>query len=427
LFKKQKLLNGVYREVVGISDELESIMCFLKDVDARAKKGGDLQYGMKVWVKQVREVAFLIEDVLDEYILHVAQHRHQHGFVAFLHKIGRLLKKLKPHHDIAIKIQDIKTSVSKIKEQRERYSINSLEQGSCGGATNATWLDPRVGSLFIEEGEVVGIESTRDDLVSWLLGGAIKRSMILVVGMGGIDKTTLAKKVYENNLVKGNFDCRVWITVSQSYNIKKILMAMTKQIHQTKKLAPREIDMMDEITLISQLRQYFEQKKYVVVFYDVWKLQFWEIVKHALPYNNRGNEIIITTRSDHVGVCCKESSSDQVLKLQPLSQEKAWELFYRKSFQSEFQRHCPRELVRLSLDIVRKSEGLPLAIIAISGLLSTKEKVPLEWQKLYDGLNFEVESNPHLTSTTKIISLRYHEAEAMAAIAIVQLMLLVWC
>ncbi|XP_059440117.1 putative disease resistance protein At1g50180 [Corylus avellana] len=98
LVQEAKLLNGVHREVVGISDELESIKCFMKDVDARAKKGGDLQDGMKVWVKQVREAAFHIEDVLDEYILHVAQHHHQHGFVAFLHKIGWLLKKLKPQY-----------------------------------------------------------------------------------------------------------------------------------------------------------------------------------------------------------------------------------------------------------------------------------------------------------------------------------------
>ncbi|KAE8056464.1 hypothetical protein FH972_013236 [Carpinus fangiana] len=92
LVQEAKLLNSVHREVVGISDELESIMCFLKDVDGRAKKGGDLQDGMKVWVKQVRESAFHIEDVLDEYILRVAQHRQRHGFVAFLHKIGCLLK-----------------------------------------------------------------------------------------------------------------------------------------------------------------------------------------------------------------------------------------------------------------------------------------------------------------------------------------------
>jgi len=403
---ESKLLRGIHREVVDIRDELESIQCFLKDTD----KGGDLQDGVKIWVKQVREVAYHIEDVIDEYVLHVAQRLHQQSFIAFLHKIGHSLKTIKPHHDIATKIQDIKISVREIKDRRERYGFSSLDQGSSSKATNVTWHDLRVGSLFIEEDEVVGIESTRDELVSWLVGGVSKRSVISVVGMGGIGKTTLTKKVYENESVKGHFDCCVWITVSQSYNLLKILMSMTKQIYGEKETAtPGQINMTDEITLISQLRKCLQQKRYVVVFDDVWKIEFWEIVKHALPYNDRGSRIIITTRNDLIGVSCKESLYDQVHKLQPLSQDKAWELFCRKAFQTEFQGGCPRELVRQSMDIVRKCEGLPLAIVAIGGLLSTKEKVPLEWQKLLDSLCSELECNPHLTSITNILFLSYHD------------------
>jgi disease resistance protein RPM1 len=397
---ESKLLRGIHREVVDIRDELESIQCFLKDTD----KGGDLQDGVKIWVKQVREVAYHIEDVIDEYVLHVAQR-----FIAFLHKIGRLLKKIKPHHDIATKIQDIKISVREIKERSERYGFSSSDQGSSSRATNVTWHDPRVGSLFIEEDEVVGIESTREELVSWLVGGVSKRSVISVVGMGGIGKTTLTKKVYDNESVKGHFDYRVWITVSQSYNVSKILMSMTKQIYQATETAPGQIDMTDEITQISQLRKCLQQKRYVVVFDDVWKIEFWEIVKHALPCNDKGSRIIITTRSDLIGVSCKESLYDQVHKLQPLSQDKAWELFCRKAFQTEFRGGCPRELVTLSMDIVRKCEGLPLAIVSIGGLLSTKEKVQLEWQKLNDSLSSELECNPHLTSITNILSLSFHD------------------
>jgi len=402
---ESKLLRGVHQQVLDIRDELESIQCFLKDTD----KGGDLQDGVKTWVKQVREVAYHIEDVIDEYVLHMAQRLHQQSFLAFLHKIGRLLKKIKPHHNIATKIQDIKISVREIKERRERYGFSSSDQGSSSRATNVTWHDPRVGSLFIEEDEVVGIEPTREELVSWLVGGVSKRSVISVVGMGGIGKTTLTKKVYENESVKGHFECRVWITVSQSYNVSKILMSMTKQIYQAKVTAPGKIDMTDEITQISQLRKCLQQKRYVVVFDDVWKREFWEIVKHALPCNDRGSRIIITTRSDLIGVSCKESLYDQVHKLQPLSQDKAWELFCKKAFQTEFQGGCPRELVTLSMDIIRKCEGLPLAIVAIGGLLSTKEKVPLEWQKLHDSLSSELECNPNLTSITNILSLSYHD------------------
>lgn len=368
LVQEASLLRGVHREIVGIRDELESIKCFLKDAEARTEKG-DVHDGLKTWVKQVREAAYHIEDVIDEYVLHIAQQRHEEGFAAFLHKIGSLLKKLKPNHEIATKIQDIKILVREIKERSERYRFNSSEQSSRSGATNVTWHDPRVGSLFIEDDEVVGIESTRDEFISWLVGGASRRSVISLVGMGGIGKTTLAKKVYENDSVKGHFDCRVWITVSQSYNMQKILMTMTKQVYQAKQRAQGEIYLMEETMLISQLREYLHQKKYVVVLDDVWKTEFWEVVKHALPCNNRGSRIVITTRSDHIGASCKESSFDQVHRLQPLSQEKAWELFCRKAFQSELQGCCPRELVRLSLDIVRRCEGLPLALVAIGGLL----------------------------------------------------------
>jgi disease resistance protein RPM1 len=132
-------------------------------------------------------------------------------------------------------------------------------------------------------------------------------------------------------------------------------------------------------------------------------------VKHALPYNDRGSMIIITTCSDLIGVSCKESLFNQVHKLQPLSQDKAWELFCSNAFHFEFQRCCPKELVKLSMDIVKKCEGLPLAIVAIGGLLSTKEMVPLERKKLYESLNLELECDPHLTSVTKIISLSYHD------------------
>ena len=61
----------------------------------------------------------------------------------------------------------------------------------------------------------------------------------------------------------------------------------------------------------------------------------------------------------------------------------------------------------MSNNIVRKCKGLPLAIVAIGGLLSTKSKTVFEWQKVIQNLNLELQRNAHLTSLTKILSLSY--------------------
>ncbi|PON57853.1 P-loop containing nucleoside triphosphate hydrolase, partial [Parasponia andersonii] len=55
------------------------------------------------------------------------------------------------------------------------------------------------------ETEVVGIESTRDELIAKLEGRSPPRTVISLVGTGRIDKTTLAHQVYIR--AKGlNFD-----------------------------------------------------------------------------------------------------------------------------------------------------------------------------------------------------------------------------
>ena len=50
---------------------------------------------------------------------------------------------------------------------------------------------------------------------------------------------------------------------------------------------PEGTDAMNETSLITQLREYLEDKRYAVVFYDVWKLEFWKFIKYVLLENKR--------------------------------------------------------------------------------------------------------------------------------------------
>ncbi|GMP78433.1 hypothetical protein CsSME_00034356 [Camellia sinensis var. sinensis] len=381
LANEVKLLKGVRKEIVSIKAELERIHSFLEDAESRAETGDK---GVKIWVKQVRQVAYRIQDVIDENILLVLPK--QPGLFGSLSKVARTITKLKPRHQIASQIQDIKNTIREIKEGADRYAFStssSTEHTSTSTSTSTKdnmWRDPRLAFLFIGDDEVVGIESPKSELISRLVDkNQSQRAVISLVGMDGIGKTTLAKKVYDSQEMAAHFDCKAWITVSQSYKPKELLKTMIEQLSRKDVLTlPDEgID-----SLIAKARGYLYEKKYVVVFDDVWQIDFWGSIRHALPQNSKGRRVIITTRSEQVAAFCKESSVDHVHELQALSEEKAWELFCMKAFQLDFGGHCPLELEEISHEIVKKCEGLPLAIVAIGGLLSTKKQGYIRMAKI---------------------------------------------
>ncbi|GMP78467.1 hypothetical protein CsSME_00034388 [Camellia sinensis var. sinensis] len=401
LASEVELLRGVRKEMVSIKAELERIHSFLKDAESRAETGDE---GVKIWVKQVRQVAYRIQDVIDEHILLVLPK--QPGLYGSLHKVIRTITKLKPRHEIASQIQDIKTTIREIKEGAARYGFStSTSSGHISTSKDNMWLDPRLDSLFIGDDEVVGIESPKYELISRLVDqNQSQRAVILVVGMGGIGKTTLAKKVYDSQEVAAHFNCKAWIPVSQSYKPEEILKTMIQQLSGIYVLPDEGIE-----SLIVKLRGYLSEKRYAIVFDDVWQIDFWGSIRHAFPKNSEGSRVIITTRSEQVAAFCKETSVDHVHELQALSEEKAWELFCTKAFQLDFGGHCPLELEKISHEIVRKCEGLPLAIVAIGGLLSTKNKGISEWQKFYGSMHSELERNPKLTSIRKILLFSYND------------------
>ena len=132
-------------------------------------------------------------------------------------------------------------------------------------------------------------------------------------------------------------------------------------------------------------------------------------MEHALLDHDNGSRILATTRNEDVANFSRGSSLVHVYRIEPSTQKGAWELFCNKAFRFEFKGQCPKDLEGLSRDIVRRCGGLPpLAIVAVSGLLATKEKTVLEWKKALRGLGGSaMVSDPYIDNVTNILSLSY--------------------
>ncbi|XP_048134047.1 disease resistance protein RPM1-like [Rhodamnia argentea] len=127
---------------------------------------------------------------------------------------------------------------------------------------------------------------------------------------------------------------------------------------------------------------------------DTAAISFWpEFCSRAIKELPRHNQ---QSGHDH-GV-----SSE--VELQCLSPEESWSLFCKKAFRGK---PCPPHLEHLSLQILRKCEGLPLAIVAIGGLLFAKDDQ--EWEMIARSLAAELETDDKMQIFGKILSLSYSD------------------
>jgi len=108
-------------------------------------------------------------------------------------------------------------------------------------------------------------------------------------------------------------------------------------------------------------------------------------------------------------VSCKKSSFIEVLELQPLTDEQSLELFNKKAFKFDYGGCCPKELIGITNEIVKKCKGLPIAIVSIGGLLSTREKNGFEWQRFTKNLSLELRKDAHLIGVKEILGFSYDD------------------
>ncbi|MQL86983.1 hypothetical protein Taro_019512 [Colocasia esculenta] len=405
LQKEEQLLSGARTGARDIKDELDTIQSLLRDADAGE---AGRKHGFRTWVQQAREIAYDIEDVLEEFMLHFEQPRGRGGLSTFIRRSSHFLKHLRARRRIATQIQELRSQVQTISVRMNMYNLSGcLDDSSNPGRDRSH--DRHVASLFVEEAELVGIDKPREELIGWLVAGddpSLK--VISVVGMGGLGKTTLVRKVYDDERVKGLFSCRAWLTVTRSFTIEDLLKSIIRQFSEDGfEPLPEEMDAMEDIQLTAILRSYLRDKRYVVVFDDVWHINAWEGVKHALPNSNCGSRILVTTRIGDVGSSSSVESFGRVYHLQRLPPGEARVLFCKKAFRLR-RGIPPPELEELSRDIVRICDGLPLAIVAIGGLLSKKEKSVAEWRALRDNLHSELANNPNLEPIKRILLLSYN-------------------
>ncbi|XXG73193.1 hypothetical protein AAC387_Pa07g2153 [Persea americana] len=393
LLQEASLVEGLDSNLDDIRCELQSIQSFLRDSDLKNESNG-----VRTWVAQVRDVAYDIEDIIDKFMYHMT--KNNFGAHGVIYNMVCLPRYCFSSHQIATQLQEIKSKITDIYERGKRYGFVEEASSSRGKDTGEDKKSFPESVHFVPDNDIVGIEDNKNYLIRWLKDKEPQRMVLSVVGMGGLGKTTLVTKAYKVVELKDCFHCCACITISQSYKIREILQSLIKELYKSNDApVPHNIGQMSYEDLVSTLIAYLQPnnsrpKRYVIVLDDVWDMNVWQDIKVALPDSGCGSRVILTTRNEDVASSLGVGS--QVIHLEPLCPNSAWDLFCNRAFWNDADKSCPPELNPYARSLVRKCEGLPLAIVSIGGLMSLKEKTALEWKKVEVSLNWELSNNPNL-------------------------------
>ena len=136
----------------------------------------------------------------------------------------------------------------------------------CHAETNVVTRKREPTHSFVREEDVIGREEDKNAIILLLLESNMEENVLVIpiVGIGGLGKTTLAQYVYNDENVKSYFKLKMWVCISDVFNLKVILEKIIASAT-SNALGNLEIDQLQ-----SQLHENIFQKKYLLVLDDLW-------------------------------------------------------------------------------------------------------------------------------------------------------------
>ncbi|KAL0341538.1 UNVERIFIED_CONTAM: putative disease resistance protein [Sesamum calycinum] len=383
---EREKIEILYKEVSFLQDFLEGYS------QSRDKE-------IEVLVRQIAVIADEAEDIIECHVVDQIREgcdgrRHDMASLSFSMSLSIFCQDI---DKIIEKLDSIKKELMIVKEERV---FQELITSKTSVLASSSKLPPTVKNF------VVGFDEQLVCIMEELTGYKDDLQIMSIVGMGGIGKTTLARTAFDHPYIVHYFsDKRIWITVSQKYNVRETLLGVLNDIgvggREDVEIGKSLVECRDDELGEKMYKRLFGEK-YLIVLDDVWSTEIWDGLKLFFPKNRRGSRIVVTTRQSSLAVSL---GSQNPYLMNFLNKDQSWNLLCEKVFSQE---GCPiPELEDVGKVIADGCGGLPLAIVVISGLLAKSDMTREFWQFVAENVSSYANSGDD-EHCLKILTLSYN-------------------
>ncbi|KAK1418898.1 hypothetical protein QVD17_28049 [Tagetes erecta] len=401
----EKLASAALKNIArykGIETEIKKwqrSLTQIQDVLTDASHKEITNQSVKRWLNDLQHLAYDIDDILDDLATEAMEREFNYdSSKPITTNVRKLIPSCCTNFSRNSKLDIISAKLQDLIDEKVTLGLRVEEETSRLKNT----INRRLQTSIVHASSIVGRHAEKEALVHKLLEDEPcdhNFSIVPIVGMGGVGKTTLAKLLYDEKQVKDHFQLKAWVCVSDvfdSFGISKVIFQSVAGV--TKEFADLNLLQVD---LVNCLRG----KRFIFVLDDIWTESYgdWETLVGPFHVCAPGSRIIVTTRKEQL---LKKLGCDYPSKLQSLSHDDALSLLALHALGvNTFDSHS--SLKPHGEGIVEKCDGLPLALISVGRSLRTKQDED-SWREVLDS---EIWRSKH-DIIVPALKLSYHDLSA---------------
>ncbi|CAJ2638991.1 unnamed protein product [Trifolium pratense] len=388
-FTFERLASKDFKDLFHNKGLLKKLEITLNSINQLLDDAETKQYqnrNVKNWLDELKHEVYEVDQLLDEIALEQRKSKAKRFFSTLTNPFES-------------RIKDLLGNLNFLAEQKDVLGLTQRSCTSYDGAVGPQFSKIIPTASLVDESSICGREGEKEEIINYLLStndNDKQVSVISIVGLGGMGKTTLAQLVYNDQRIEKRFELKAWVHVPKSFDV----VGLTKTILRS---FGSSAEGEDFNLLICQLQKTLTGKKFLLVLDDVWKGndECWERLFHPLNSGSPESKIVVTTRETHVASFMK---SDHQVPLQQLEQKDCWSLFVKHAFRgkNEFEY---QELESIGKKILDKCGGLPLAVKTMGNLLQIKFSRD-EWFKILEADMWHVSEGDEKINS--VLRLSYH-------------------